>query len=115
MLNTANVHTTRRDRLIKGVDNWWFLGPGGIAKVRPQHLDSDGDQLPLAQAQLRAAGLYEVQAHSVYTLTVLTSTDCNLGCAYCWGCRRCGIQSCRRHGVGCGGGSQHGDRTAAVP
>ena len=61
MLNTANVHTARRDRLIKGAKNWWFLGPGGIAKVRPQHLDADGDLLPSAQAQLRAAGLYDAR------------------------------------------------------
>lgn len=84
MLNTANVHTARRDRLIKGAENWWFLGPGGIAKIRAQHLDAAGELLPLAQAQLRAAGLYEAPAHRAYALTVLTSTDCNLGCAYCF-------------------------------
>jgi uncharacterized protein len=84
MLNTTNVHTARRDRLIKGADNWWFLGPGGIAKILPHHLDPAGELLPSAEAHLRAAGLYETPAPSVYSLTVLTSTDCNLGCAYCF-------------------------------
>ena len=84
MLTTANVHTARRDRVIKGADNWWFLGPGGIAKIRPRHLDPAGELLPEAQAYLQTAGLYDAPPRAAYSLTVLTSTDCNLGCAYCF-------------------------------
>ena len=84
MLTTENVHTARRERLIKGADNWWFLGPGGTAKVRPEHLAADGVLTRSAEDTLRAAGLYDIAAYRVYSLTVLTSTDCNLGCSYCF-------------------------------
>ena len=84
MLTIENVQTARRERLLRGADHWWFVGPGGIAKVRPEHLDARDELIPQAEASLRQAGLYDVQSFSVYSLTVLTSTDCNLGCGYCF-------------------------------
>ncbi|MDQ2838855.1 MAG: radical SAM protein [Actinomycetota bacterium] len=84
MLTVENVHTAPRERLLVGANNWWFLGPGGIAKVLPAHLDADGGLLRTAEAHLRGAGMYDVKPYSVYSLTVLTSTDCNLGCGYCF-------------------------------
>jgi uncharacterized protein len=84
MLTVDNVHTARRERLIKGRDYWWFLGPAGIAKVYEHQLDVDGQLLPKAEQFLRDAGLYKIKRHSAYALTVLTSTDCNLGCGYCF-------------------------------
>lgn len=84
MLTVDNVDSARRERLIQGRDHWWFLGPGGIAKVQPAHLDGAGALTGRAESSLRSAGLYDVAAFRVYSLTVLTSTDCNLGCGYCF-------------------------------
>jgi len=84
VLTVDNVETAPRERLIRGRDHWWFLGPGGIAKVYQHHLDSDGSLLPKAEQFLRDAGLYALKSHTSYALTVLTSTDCNLGCGYCF-------------------------------
>jgi uncharacterized protein len=84
MLTVDNVQTARRERLIRGLDHWWFLGPGGIAKIYEHHLDGEGNLLPKAEQFLRAAGVYDIKPHTSYSLTVLTSTDCNLGCGYCF-------------------------------
>ena len=84
MLTVDNVGTARRERLIRGRDTWWFLGPGGIAKVRPDRLDADGNLLPETVRFLQDAGLFNIKPYTSYALTVLTSTDCNLGCNYCF-------------------------------
>jgi uncharacterized protein len=84
MLTVDNVETARRERLIRGRDHWWFLGPDGVAKVYPHHLDADGNLIPKAEQFLRSAGLYDIKPYTSYSLTVLTSTDCNLGCSYCF-------------------------------
>lgn len=84
MLTVDNVHTARRERLIRGRDHWWFLGPSGIAKVYEHQVDADGHLLPRAEQYLRDAGLYDIRPPTRYALTVLTSTDCNLGCGYCF-------------------------------
>ncbi|MEV0730563.1 radical SAM protein [Polymorphospora sp. NPDC050346] len=36
------------------------------------------------EAHLRGQGLFDARAYRSYALTVLTSTHCNLGCAYCF-------------------------------
>lgn len=84
MLTVDNVDTAQRERLIRGRDHWWFLGPAGVAKVYDHQVDTEGQLLPKAEQFLRSAGLYEIKPHSAYSLTVLTSTDCNLGCGYCF-------------------------------
>jgi uncharacterized protein len=73
-----------RERLIKGEKNWWFIGPRGIARLQDEHLDAEGAVLPRVERSLRDQGLFEVPAYDSYALTVLTSTDCNLGCGYCF-------------------------------
>src|ERR1700735_974847 len=103
-----------RERIIKGKENWWFVGPGGLARLRDHHLPADGGLsapaeeprwfvapagLPRrrehhltadgglsasAEEHLREQGLFSAAPHRTYALTVLTSTDCNLGCAYCF-------------------------------
>ncbi|MEO6701390.1 MAG: radical SAM protein [Jatrophihabitantaceae bacterium] len=84
MLTVDTVDTAARQRLIQGANHWWFLGPGGTAKVQPQHLDGAGGLTASAEAHLRKAGLFDIKAFQIYSLTVLTSTDCNLGCGYCF-------------------------------
>ncbi|HEX3790800.1 MAG TPA: radical SAM protein [Pseudonocardiaceae bacterium] len=76
--------TSPRERIIEGARNWWFLGPGGTARLDSRHLTADARLRPLAERQLRAEGLFTPSAYRSYSLTVLTSTDCNLGCGYCF-------------------------------
>ena len=81
---TFRVGKTDRERIIRGEHHWWFIGPGGIAKLSDQHLGPDGQLTERAGRFLRAQGLYEAYTPQSYALTVLTSTDCNLGCGYCF-------------------------------
>lgn len=82
---TADQHVlNHRERIIQGKENWWFLGAGGVARLSDRHLASDGALAPRAERQLRAQGLYVVAPRRSYSLTVLTTTACNLGCGYCF-------------------------------
>lgn len=72
------------ERVLRGERNWWFLGPGGVARLGTRHLTVDGALRPDAQRQLRDRGLLTTARVRSYALTVLTSTDCNLGCGYCF-------------------------------
>ena len=71
-------------RLLQGKRNWWFLGPGGVARLGDRHLTADGTLRPGTERQLRESGLLRAAPVSSYALTVLTSTHCNLGCGYCF-------------------------------
>lgn len=75
---------TGGERILKGRKNYWFLGPGGVARLQAHHLSGEGTLLPNAERKLRESGLLAAAPASTYSLTVLTSTDCNLGCAYCF-------------------------------
>lgn len=72
------------ERLLAGKRNHWFLGPGGVVKVGARYVTADGRLTPAAEQRLRDKGLYRRAPRRTYLLTVLTSTDCNLGCAYCF-------------------------------
>jgi uncharacterized protein len=80
----VDVGQTGGERLLRGARNWWFLGPGGVARLGTRHLTSDGALRPEAELQLRDRGLFRSSPVRSYSLTVLTSTDCNLGCGYCF-------------------------------
>ena len=82
-MNPSLIEATR-ERIIRGESNWWFLGPGGIARLRACHLTPEETLRPDAEQYLRDQGLFNVPPSPFYTLTVLTSTDCNLGCGYCF-------------------------------
>lgn len=71
-------------RILRGRDNWWFVGPGGVARLYDHHVTADGGLSAGAERYLRKQGLFEVAPYRTFSLTVLTSTDCNLGCAYCF-------------------------------
>jgi uncharacterized protein len=77
--------TDAPERLLPARDGWWYVGLGGIARLNPGHLDADGALTPAAQDFLVRSGLRRARKPiTKYALTVLTSTDCNLGCAYCF-------------------------------
>jgi uncharacterized protein len=71
-------------RILKGEKNYWFLGPGGVARLRAAQLTAQGTLIPDVERRLREKGLYTSNQDHIYSLTVLTSTDCNLGCGYCF-------------------------------
>ncbi|MFE9424097.1 radical SAM protein [Kitasatospora sp. NPDC006697] len=72
-------------RILKGERHWWFLGPdGSVARLRDGQLTPDGALRPGAERRLRERGLLTAPARRSYSLTVLTSTHCNLGCGYCF-------------------------------
>ena len=84
MTMTEFVESAPRERILKGEKGWWLLGPGGYAKLADAHLTADGGLLPQVERTLREKDILAVPPYQVYTLTVLTSTDCNLGCGYCF-------------------------------
>jgi len=86
-LNQAAVDRTgliTGERILRGSRNWWFVGPGGVARLRAGHLTAGGGLKPEVERRLREQGLLSVPRVRTYSLTVLTSTDCNLGCGYCF-------------------------------
>src|SRR6266545_3663860 len=83
-LQTRQISDVPRERIIRGKNNWWFLGPGGVARLNANHLTTEGALTSSADEYLREQGLLDVKKPDIYALTVLTSTDCNLGCGYCF-------------------------------
>jgi uncharacterized protein len=82
---TAHPETsTGLERIVRGEKNWWFLGPGGLARLGDRHLTAGGVLRTDAERHLRDRGLFTAPPWKLYSLTVLTSTDCNLGCGYCF-------------------------------
>jgi uncharacterized protein len=80
---TQRIPTTYIERIIRSERNLWFLGPGGTARLRDNHLTLDGTLTETAKTYLRERGLFTTPKPDHYSLTVLTSTDCNLGCVFC--------------------------------
>jgi uncharacterized protein len=76
--------TAQHERIIRGGQGWWFVGPGGTARLSPQDVTEDACLRPDVERVLRAKGLFRQNEYRGYSLTVLTSTDCNLGCGYCF-------------------------------
>lgn len=83
-------------RLIAGEQAWWAIS-GGLAARLPTDAVTDSDAspelwvdtlrgralVPEAVSALSSAGFF-TEARGTYALTVLTATNCNLGCAYCF-------------------------------
>lgn len=83
-MNQEQTALAGGSRLLKGKRTWWFLGPGGVARLHGRHLTADGALLPGTERRLREHGLFTAPPIRSYSLTVLTSTHCNLGCGYCF-------------------------------
>ncbi|MFB9370013.1 radical SAM protein [Kitasatospora albolonga] len=72
-------------RILQGERTWWFLGPGGgLARLRDTQLTAEGGLKAATENRLRELGMYTTTLPRAYELTVLTSTNCNLGCGYCF-------------------------------
>ena len=71
-------------RILRGEQNYWFLGPGGVARLRAGQVTATGALTSGVERRLREKGLFSSTQDHIYSLTVLTSTDCNLGCGYCF-------------------------------
>lgn len=70
-------------RLLRGADGWWCIGRSATALL-PDGLVAGGRLTPEGLSQVRAAGVDVVPEPDHYSLTVVTSTGCNLGCSYCF-------------------------------
>ncbi|GAB3125552.1 hypothetical protein GCM10027160_48370 [Streptomyces calidiresistens] len=84
MTTDQRIDNVPDGRLLEGRRNWWFLGPGGVARLGGHHLAPDGTLRSETRTRLRDSGMYTPPAVRFYSLTVLTSTHCNLGCGYCF-------------------------------
>jgi uncharacterized protein len=71
-------------RLIPSEFGWWFLGNRTWTLIGPDSANPDGVVSEQVQSFLRAEGAYAPRVPSCFSLTVLTTTACNLGCAYCF-------------------------------
>lgn len=83
MTNIPTAPPLLRPRLIRGATGWWYLGTRGLLLLAPSAVD-DGRLSASAEQRLRAAGVDGPTRQRAYSLTVLTTTTCNLGCAYCF-------------------------------
>lgn len=70
-------------RLVEGANGWWCIAPSGIAFV-PGSLVHNGHLTARGRTAVDHTGITATPAVSTYALTVLTTTECNLGCAYCF-------------------------------
>ncbi|MYV97597.1 radical SAM protein [Streptomyces sp. SID3343] len=71
-------------RLIRSDRGWWFIGNRTWTLLKPEHVGADGELRPDIDAFLRREGAYRERTAKSFSLTVLTSTACNLGCGYCF-------------------------------
>jgi uncharacterized protein len=83
-VSVAHIGRLSGARVLAGAKNHWFLGPGGIARLRATQVTPEGTLVAAAERRLHDLGLFTAPANRVYSMTVLTSTDCNLGCGYCF-------------------------------
>jgi uncharacterized protein len=71
-------------RLIHGQFGWWFIGNRTWTLIRSESVHGDGTLDKDVVAFLHGAGAYRPLVPQCYSLTVLTTTSCNLGCGYCF-------------------------------
>lgn len=71
-------------RLLKGEHGWWYIGNRTWTLLRPEQVGPDGTVRGDIDDFLRREGAYRPRTPSSFSLTVLTSTACNLGCGYCF-------------------------------
>jgi uncharacterized protein len=71
-------------RLVRSEWGWWFIGNRTWTLLRPEHVAADGAIRPDIDRFLREQGAYRPRTANSFSLTVLTSTACNLGCGYCF-------------------------------
>ncbi|MFE9452210.1 radical SAM protein [Streptomyces sp. NPDC006739] len=70
-------------KVLEGKSGIWCLGPGGVALLPPAFAEA-GRLTPEGQAEVRRVGIDRKRPADRYSLTVVTATNCNLGCPYCF-------------------------------
>jgi uncharacterized protein len=71
-------------RVLRSQYGWWFIGNRTWTLLRPDQVGPEGTVRADADDFLRREGAYRPRTPSSFSLTVLTSTACNLGCGYCF-------------------------------
>jgi uncharacterized protein len=71
-------------RVLRSEHGWWFIGNGTWTLLRPEHIGPDGTVRDDINDFLWQEGAYRPRSPKSFSLTVLTSTACNLGCGYCF-------------------------------
>ncbi|GAA2238207.1 hypothetical protein GCM10010430_19030 [Kitasatospora cystarginea] len=70
-------------RLIEGPSGVWYLGPGGTL-LMPRRFHRQGALTDEGRAELEKSQIGTPRSRRHYSLTVVTSSACNLGCPYCF-------------------------------
>lgn len=71
-------------RLVRSERGWWFIGNQTWTLLEPEQVAEDGTLRADAERFLREHGAFRPRTPKSFSLTVLTSTACNLGCGYCF-------------------------------
>ncbi|MCW3817917.1 radical SAM protein [Micromonospora sp. DR5-3] len=76
-------------RILQGADGWWCLSGTRVAHLPIDAAVAATGDSPItlsakAHSTLAAAGFFTPRPTRTYSLTVLSSTGCNLGCSYCF-------------------------------
>lgn len=72
-------------RVLSGPSGIWCLGASGTALLPHSYADTSGELSEVGRLAVSQGGIEEAPAApKQYSLTVVTSTDCNLGCPYCF-------------------------------
>lgn len=71
-------------RLLKGAYGWWYLGGHKLLLLDEKAVDSGGRLRSAVERRLNAMEVNGPAPRPSYALTVLTTSACNLGCAYCF-------------------------------
>lgn len=71
-------------RLIRSERGWWFIGNQTWTLLRLEQVLPDGTVRTDADRFLHENGAFRPRVPRSFSLTVLTSTACNLGCGYCF-------------------------------
>lgn len=71
-------------RLVRSEHGWWFIGNQTWTLLKPGAVRPDGTVREDLDAFLHASGAYRPRVPVSFSLTVLTTTTCNLGCGYCF-------------------------------
>jgi|GEM_PF-2387641 len=70
-------------RVIEGKSGFWYIGTGATLLL-PRSFHLDGVLTAEGRAELESSGIERPRPARHYSLTVVTSTACNLGCPYCF-------------------------------
>ena len=80
----TRLDETDAPRLVRGEFGWWFIGNNTWTLIRAECVHDDGRLDDEVDTFLTSAGAYRRSGPRCFSLTVLTTTACNLGCGYCF-------------------------------